>query len=37
MDKDSSEPHRSRIFGALVPLATLWATLWTMLAGAHTG
>jgi len=31
MDKDSSEPHRSRIFEALVPLA-LWATLWTMLA-----
>jgi two-component system LytT family sensor kinase len=32
MDKGSYEPHRSRIFGALVPLAALWATLWTMLA-----
>src|SRR6202795_3911514 len=32
MDKVSSEPHRSRIFGALVPLAALWATLWTLLA-----
>jgi two-component system LytT family sensor kinase len=32
MDKVGSEPHRSRIFGVLVPLAALWATLWTMLA-----
>src|ERR1700675_2850278 len=32
MDKVGSEPHRSRIFGGLVPLAALWATLWTMLA-----
>jgi Histidine kinase len=32
MDKVGSEPHRSRIFGALIPLAALWATLWTMLA-----
>jgi uncharacterized membrane protein len=32
MDKVGSEPHRPRIFGALVPLAALWATLWTLLA-----
>jgi hypothetical protein len=31
MDKVSSEPHHSRILGALAPLAALWATLWTML------
>src|ERR1700737_1527961 len=32
MDNVGSEPHRSRIFGGLIPLAALWAPLWTMLA-----